>query len=79
MAMHRRENVKIYSMSFTPSYHTVTQRKFKCVTKLVCTGKEKVCGGDQGDNRALQGGGLAPPCHGSCPLVPTWSALTCSD
>lgn len=39
-----KDNVKIYSTSFTPMYHAVTQRKVKCVMKLVCAGKEeKVC------------------------------------
>ncbi|KAM9258839.1 LOW QUALITY PROTEIN: glutathione reductase-like [Cariama cristata] len=41
MAMHRRENVKIYSTSFTPLYHTISQRKFKCVVKLVCAGRRR--------------------------------------
>ncbi|XP_064306727.1 glutathione reductase, mitochondrial [Phalacrocorax carbo] len=41
VAMHGRENVKIYSTSFTPLYHAITQRKVKCVMKLVCTGKEE--------------------------------------
>ncbi|XP_009708157.1 PREDICTED: LOW QUALITY PROTEIN: glutathione reductase-like [Cariama cristata] len=43
MAMHRRENVKIYSTSFTPLYHTISQRKFKCVVKLVCAGRRRRC------------------------------------
>jgi len=60
MVRHRRENTKIYSMSFTPLYHSATQRKLKCVTKLVCNGEEeKVHGGDQGNNWVLQGDGLA--------------------
>ncbi|KAM6206090.1 glutathione reductase, mitochondrial [Sarcoramphus papa] len=41
VATHGRENVKIYSTSFTPLYHAVTQRKVKCVMKLVCAGKEE--------------------------------------
>ncbi|XP_064918570.1 glutathione reductase, mitochondrial isoform X1 [Columba livia] len=41
VAAHGRENVKIYSTSFTPLYHAVTQRKVKCVMKLVCVGKEE--------------------------------------
>lgn len=42
--------MKIYSTSFNPLYHAVTQRKVKCVMKLVCAGKEeKVCGGDVGE------------------------------
>ncbi|NXJ57520.1 GSHR protein, partial [Spizaetus tyrannus] len=41
VAAHGRENVKIYSTSFTPLYHAVTQRKVKCVMKLVCAGKEE--------------------------------------
>ncbi|NWQ87705.1 GSHR protein, partial [Burhinus bistriatus] len=45
VAAHGRENVKIYSTSFTPLYHAVTQRKVKCVMKLVCAGaEEKVVG-----------------------------------
>ncbi|XP_043400369.1 glutathione reductase, mitochondrial isoform X3 [Chelonia mydas] len=36
-----RENVKVYMTSFTPMYHAVTQRKTKCVMKLVCAGKEE--------------------------------------
>nr|XP_048703987.1 glutathione reductase, mitochondrial isoform X3 [Caretta caretta] len=36
-----RENVKVYTTSFTPMYHAVTQRKTKCVMKLVCAGKEE--------------------------------------
>ncbi|XP_028929575.1 glutathione reductase, mitochondrial [Ornithorhynchus anatinus] len=40
-----RENVKIYSTSFTPMYHAVTRRKTKCVMKLVCACRqEKVVG-----------------------------------
>ncbi|XP_065489662.1 glutathione reductase, mitochondrial [Caloenas nicobarica] len=41
VAAHGRENVKIYSTSFTPLYHAITQRKVKCVMKLVCAGKEE--------------------------------------
>ncbi|NXV78227.1 GSHR protein, partial [Atlantisia rogersi] len=41
VAAHGRNNVKIYSTSFTPLYHAVTQRKAKCVMKLVCAGKEE--------------------------------------
>ncbi|NXC76185.1 GSHR protein, partial [Anhinga anhinga] len=41
VAMHGRENVKIYSTSFTPLYHAITQRKVKCTMKLVCAGKEE--------------------------------------
>ncbi|XP_010155449.1 PREDICTED: glutathione reductase, mitochondrial, partial [Eurypyga helias] len=41
VAAHGRENVKIYSTSFTPLYHAVTQRKVKCVMKLVCVGEEE--------------------------------------
>ncbi|XP_038256636.1 glutathione reductase, mitochondrial isoform X1 [Dermochelys coriacea] len=36
-----RDNVKVYTTSFTPMYHAVTQRKTKCVMKLVCAGKEE--------------------------------------
>lgn len=49
VAKHGKDNVKIYNTSFTPLYHAVTQRKVKCVMKLVCAGKEeKVSGGDHG-------------------------------
>ncbi|XP_068044360.1 glutathione reductase, mitochondrial isoform X2 [Anomalospiza imberbis] len=41
VAIHGKDNVKIYNTSFTPLYHAVTQRKVKCVMKLVCTGKEE--------------------------------------
>ncbi|KAF2983283.1 hypothetical protein EK904_013521 [Melospiza melodia maxima] len=41
MAIHGKDKVKIYNTSFTPLYHAVTQRKVKCVMKLVCTGKEE--------------------------------------
>ncbi|NXN26911.1 GSHR protein, partial [Nycticryphes semicollaris] len=41
VAMHGKENVKIYNTSFTPLYYAVTQRKVKCVMKLVCAGKEE--------------------------------------
>ncbi|NWS11075.1 GSHR protein, partial [Pachyramphus minor] len=41
VAAHGKENVKIYSTSFTPLYHAVTQRKVKCLMKLVCVGKEE--------------------------------------
>ncbi|NXB87955.1 GSHR protein, partial [Vidua chalybeata] len=41
VAMHGKDNVKIYNTSFTPLYHAVTQRKVKCVMKLVCAGKEE--------------------------------------
>ncbi|KAM6362092.1 glutathione reductase, mitochondrial isoform 3-T3 [Alca torda] len=64
VATHGKENVKIYSTSFTPLYHAVTQRKVKCVMKLVCAGKEeKVRGGDQGGQLGAAGGWLSP-----CPL-----------
>uniref|UniRef100_A0A6I8SI39 glutathione-disulfide reductase n=1 Tax=Xenopus tropicalis TaxID=8364 RepID=A0A6I8SI39_XENTR len=36
-----RENVKVYTTSFSPMYHAVTRRKTKCVMKLVCVGKEE--------------------------------------
>ncbi|XP_063314794.1 glutathione reductase, mitochondrial [Pelobates fuscus] len=36
-----RENVKIYTTSFTPMYHAITTRKTKCVMKLVCVDKEE--------------------------------------
>ncbi|NXL75537.1 GSHR protein, partial [Leptocoma aspasia] len=41
VAIHGKDNVKIYNTSFTPLYHAVTQRKVKCVMKLVCAGKEE--------------------------------------
>lgn len=56
ISTHGKDNVKIYTTSFTPLYHAVTQRKVKCVMKLVCAGKEeKVCGG-----------GLGCPCPEGC-------------
>lgn len=56
ISTHGKDNVKIYTTSFTPLYHAVTQRKVKCVMKLVCAGKEeKVCGR-----------GLGCPCPGGC-------------
>uniref|UniRef100_A0A8D0H7L2 Glutathione reductase n=1 Tax=Sphenodon punctatus TaxID=8508 RepID=A0A8D0H7L2_SPHPU len=36
-----KENVKVYTTSFTPMYHAVTKRKTKCIMKLVCAGKEE--------------------------------------
>nr|XP_036853597.1 glutathione reductase, mitochondrial [Manis javanica] len=36
-----KENVKIYSTTFTPMYHAVTKRKTKCVMKMVCVDKEE--------------------------------------
>ena len=61
--------MKIYSTSFTPLYHAVTQRKVKCVMKLVCAGKEeKVRGGDQGGQPGAAGG-VAGTTAGR-PLVP---------
>ncbi|KAK2504132.1 hypothetical protein MC885_003097 [Smutsia gigantea] len=36
-----KENVKIYSTTFTPMYHAVTKRKTKCVMKMVCADKEE--------------------------------------
>lgn len=36
VATYGREKVKIYSMSFTPSYHAITQRKFVCHEAGVC-------------------------------------------
>ncbi|XP_068089689.1 glutathione reductase, mitochondrial [Hyperolius riggenbachi] len=36
-----RDNVKIYTTSFSPMYHAVTRRKTKCVMKLVCVDKEE--------------------------------------
>ncbi|NXU47791.1 GSHR protein, partial [Turnix velox] len=41
MATYGKENVKVYNTSFTPLYHAITQRKVKCVMKLVCVGKEE--------------------------------------
>lgn len=41
VAVHGKDKVKIYNTSFTPLYHAVTQRKVKCVMKLVCAGKEE--------------------------------------
>ncbi|XP_064415497.1 glutathione reductase, mitochondrial isoform X2 [Latimeria chalumnae] len=39
--IHGRDNLKIYTASFTPMYHAVTTRKTKCIMKLVCAGKEE--------------------------------------
>uniref|UniRef100_A0A8C6BGT6 Glutathione reductase, mitochondrial n=1 Tax=Monodon monoceros TaxID=40151 RepID=A0A8C6BGT6_MONMO len=36
-----KENVKVYSTTFTPMYHAVTKRKTKCVMKMVCANKEE--------------------------------------
>lgn len=36
-----KENVKIYITSFVPMYHAVTERKTKCVMKLVCATKQE--------------------------------------
>lgn len=63
VATHGRDNVKIYSTSFTPLYHAVTQRKVKCVMKLVCAGKEEKVVGlhmqGQGCDEILQGFAVA--------------------
>lgn len=42
-AIHKygKENVKIYSTTFTPMYHAITTRKTKCVMKMVCANKEE--------------------------------------
>lgn len=42
-AIHKygKQNVKIYSTTFTPMYHAVTTRKTKCVMKMVCANKEE--------------------------------------
>lgn len=40
-----KDNVKVYTTSFTPMYHAITTQKSLCVMKLVCAGKdEKVVG-----------------------------------
>ncbi|KAM5264843.1 glutathione reductase, mitochondrial isoform 4-T4 [Ctenodactylus gundi] len=36
-----KDNVKIYSTTFTPMYHAVTTRKTRCVMKMVCANKEE--------------------------------------
>uniref|UniRef100_A0A8C9EK69 Glutathione reductase, mitochondrial n=1 Tax=Pavo cristatus TaxID=9049 RepID=A0A8C9EK69_PAVCR len=63
ISVHGKDNVKIYSTSFTPMYHAVTQRKVKCVMKLVCAGKEEKvspCGISlQGTPLMLQGFAVA--------------------
>lgn len=41
ISVYGKDNVKIYSTLFTPMYHAVTQRKVKCVMKLVCASKEE--------------------------------------
>lgn len=38
---HGKENIKIYTTSFTPMYHAVTKRKTMTVMKLVCLGEEE--------------------------------------
>ena len=30
------ENIKVYQSIFTPMYHSVTQRKVKALSKLIC-------------------------------------------
>ncbi|XP_004855473.1 glutathione reductase, mitochondrial [Heterocephalus glaber] len=42
-AIHKygKDNVKIYSTTFTPMYHAVTTRKTKCVMKMICANKEE--------------------------------------
>uniref|UniRef100_A0A8C1V1Q6 Glutathione reductase, mitochondrial n=1 Tax=Cyprinus carpio TaxID=7962 RepID=A0A8C1V1Q6_CYPCA len=40
-----KDNVKVYTTSFTPMYYAITTRKSQCIMKLVCVGKnEKVVG-----------------------------------
>uniref|UniRef100_A0A673GPT9 Glutathione reductase, mitochondrial n=1 Tax=Sinocyclocheilus rhinocerous TaxID=307959 RepID=A0A673GPT9_9TELE len=40
-----KDNVKVYTTSFTPMYYAITTRKSQCIMKLVCAGKnEKVVG-----------------------------------
>ncbi|XP_064484375.1 glutathione reductase, mitochondrial-like [Ornithodoros turicata] len=58
-----RDSVKVYRSTFTPMYYSMTERKSKCLIKLVCEGaREKVVGlhlfGD-GVDEILQGFGVA--------------------
>ncbi|TRY60130.1 hypothetical protein DNTS_006444 [Danionella cerebrum] len=40
-----KDNVKVYTTSFTPMYYAITSRRSQCVMKLVCAGEnEKVVG-----------------------------------
>ncbi|KAK9963227.1 hypothetical protein ABG768_006429 [Culter alburnus] len=40
-----KDNVKVYTTSFTPMYYAITTRKSQCIMKMVCAGKdEKVVG-----------------------------------
>ena len=36
-----KENLKIYSSTFTPMYYAVTEDKHKCSMKLICAGPEQ--------------------------------------
>nr|CAB3251027.1 glutathione reductase [Phallusia mammillata] len=60
---HGDENIKIYTSSFNPMYHAMTERKTKCVMKLVCLlPTEKVIGLHMqgfGCDEMLQGFGVA--------------------
>lgn len=78
MATHGKDNVKIYNTSFTPLYHAVTQRKVKCVMKLVCAGKEeKVSAGQRG---AQLGDGGDHGWLSSCPhVVSSWAGIQFSQ
>lgn len=63
VSKHGKDNIKIYSASFTPMYHAVTQRKTKTRVKLVCLGKEEKVIGlhiiGQGADEMLQGFAVA--------------------
>ncbi|CAK8671816.1 glutathione reductase-like [Clavelina lepadiformis] len=60
---HGDKNIKIYKASFTPMYYAMTQRKEKCLMKLVCLlPTEKVIGLHMqgvGCDEMLQGFGVA--------------------
>lgn len=36
-----KDNVKVYTTSFTPMYYAMTTRKSQCIMKLVCAGKDE--------------------------------------
>lgn len=36
-----KDNVKVYTTSFTPMYYAITTRKSQCIMKMVCAGKDE--------------------------------------
>ncbi|KAG8194315.1 hypothetical protein JTE90_004543 [Oedothorax gibbosus] len=36
-----KDNIKIYSSTFTPLYHSITEEQTKCHMKLICSGEEE--------------------------------------